>query len=361
MINGSSPQSAAAGMERPMAKAQLELLTSRAPKEATNHSAPAADRLDEMLSRYLGPAIVDAMGDPDVTEVYVNPQDHAIRFDTRTRGKVESGHSIDSHRVEMFLNAVATRLGVTLTNESPRLEAELPLETFGGSRLQGFVPPVTLGPAFNIRKPCAAIYSLDDYVRAGVLAQDQCIVLRSVVAERKNILVVGGTNTGKTTLANALLLEIALQFPNDRVVILEDTVELQCMARDRLALRTTKAVSLADLVRSALRTSPSRIIVGEVRGAEALDLLDAWATGHPGGIATVHASSAEGALHRLDRLAQRANVPPQTELVAEAVQLVVLIDGGHKSRRVTEIARIRGLDTNGQFVLQRLQPFGVHR
>lgn len=339
--------------------AQLELMTARTGRDTNTVAAPAVDRLDEMLSRYLGPAIVSAIGDPDVTEVYVNPQDHAIRLDTRSRGKIDSGYSIDAHRVEMFLNAVASRLGVTLTIEAPRLEAELPLETFGGSRLQGFIPPVALGPAFNIRKPSASIYSLDDYVKSGVLALDQCIVLRSVIAERKNILIVGGTNTGKTTLANAMLLEIAVQSPADRIVILEDTVELQCVARDQLALRTTATVSLAELVRSALRTSPSRIIVGEVRGSEALDLLDAWATGHPGGVATVHASSAEGALHRLDRLAQRANVPPQAELVAEAVQLIVVIDGGHKTRRVSEIVRVRGLDAAGRFVLQRLHPSGV--
>jgi type IV secretion system protein VirB11 len=200
-----------------------------------------------------------------------------------------------------------------------------------------------------------SIYSLDDYVAAGVLSEDQCIVLRATIGERKNVLVVGGTNTGKTTLANALLHEVSAQFPADRIVILEDTVELQCAARDQLALRTTSTVPLAGLLRSALRTSPSRIIVGEVRGAEALDLLDAWATGHPGGIATVHASSAAGALNRLDRLAQRANVPPQTQLVAEAVHLVVVIEGGHARRRVTEIARVRGLGSDGQFVLQRLQ------
>ena len=336
--------------------AQLELIPrNMKPDVAPQPGADATDRLEEMLGRYLGPSILGAIADPDVTEVYVNPQDCSVRYDTRSRGKVASGESIDAHRVEMFLNAVATRLGVTLTSATPRLEAELPARVFAGARLQGFVPPVTSGPAFNIRKPASSIYSLEDYVSAGVLADDQFVVLRAVIAERKNILVVGGTNTGKTTLANALLHEISIQFPADRVVILEDTVELQCCASDRLALRTTTAVSLAELLRSALRTSPSRIIVGEVRGSEALDLLDAWATGHPGGVATLHASSAEGALHRLDRLAQRANVPEQTELVAEAVHIVVVIEGGHARRRVAEIARVRGLDAHGSFVLQRLK------
>ena len=336
--------------------AQLELITGKAPAETTAWAgAEVSDRLEEMLGRYLGASILAAIGDPDVTEVYVNPQDCAVRYDTRSRGKVDSGEFIDGHRVEMFLNAVASRLGVTLTSASPRLEAELPVRVFAGARLQGFIPPVTAGPAFNIRKPASSIYSIDDYVASGVLAEDQAIVLRATIAERKNILVVGGTNTGKTTLANALLHEIAIQFPADRVVILEDTVELQCAARDQLALRTTTSTTLADLLRSALRTSPSRIIVGAVRGAEALDLLDAWATGHPGGVATLHASTAEGALTRLDRLAQRANVPPQAELVAEAVHLVVVIDGHHSRRRVTEITRVRGLDRRGHFVLQRLR------
>ena len=336
--------------------AQLELIPRNMKPDVTAQVGPdATDRLEEMLGRYLGPSIIGAIGDPDITEVYVNPQDCAIRYETRSRGKIESGESIDAHRVEMFLNAVATRLGVTLTSANPRLEAELPARVFFGARLQGFVPPVTSGPAFNIRKPAHSIYSLDDYVAAGVLTEDQGIVLRAIVAERKNILVVGGTNTGKTTLANALLHEIAAQFPADRIVVLEDTVELQCSASDQLALRTTSAVSLADLLRSALRTSPSRIIVGEVRGPEALDLLDAWATGHPGGVATLHASSADGALSRLDRLAQRANVPPQPELVAEAVHLVVLIEGGHARRRVAEIARVRGFDRDGHFALQRLR------
>jgi P-type conjugative transfer ATPase TrbB len=340
--------------------AQLELISRTGSHDVTSSpGVNVSDRLDEMLRRYLGAEIISAISDPDVTEIYVNPQDCAVRFETRSRGKIDSGTSIDAHRVEMFLNAVATHLDVTLTNATPRLEAELPTRVFAGARLQGFIPPVTAGPAFNIRKAASAIYSLDDYVASGVLSADQCVILRAAVAERKNILVAGGTNTGKTTLANAVLHEVALQFPADRIVILEDTVELQCAARDLLALRTTSAVSLADLLRSALRTSPSRIIIGEVRGAEALDLLDAWATGHPGGVATVHASSAEGALHRLDRLAQRANVPPQPDLIAEAVHIVVLIEGGHKTRRVSEIAQVAGLDADGRFMLQRSHPVGV--
>ena len=326
--------------------------------EDTSPSERAPDRLSEMLVRYLGPAVLPAFEDDDVTEVYVNPQDGAVRVDTRSRGKVDTGAQLAPHRVEMLLNAVAANVGATLTPDAPRLEAELPTPIFRGSRLQGFLPPVTSGPAFNIRKPPALVYPLDDYVRAGILSRAQRLVLRDAVQGHRNVLIAGGTNSGKTTLANAVLKEITDLFPQERLVILEDTVELQCAACDHLALRTGRQVTLAELVKSALRTSPNRIIVGEVRGSEALDLLDVWATGHPGGVATVHASSAEGALLRLDRLAQRANVPPQGPLVAEAIHLVVVIEGGNAGRRVSDLVRVSGLDVGGRYILHRFTPSG---
>lgn len=311
------------------------------------------ERYGEMMARYLGPVVLQAFADDDVTEIYVNPQDGAVRLDTRSRGRVSSGVQIDAHRLEMFLNSVASSLGVTLGADHPRIEAELPAAEFRGSRLQGFVPPVTPAPAFNIRKPPTVIYSLDAYVANGMVTAQQRAALRSAVLDHRNILIAGGTNSGKTTLANAVLKEVTDLFPQERVVILEDTVELQCAAVDHLALRSGPAVSLAQLVKSALRTSPNRIVVGEVRGGEALDLLDAWATGHPGGVATVHASSPDGALLRLDRLAQRANVPSQRHLIAEAIHLIVVIEGGNAGRRVTDLARVEGLDAHGQFVVRR--------
>ena len=311
----------------------------------------SAERYAEIIARYLGPNLSGLFADDDVTEIYVNPQESTVRVDTRSRGKITTGERMPAHRVEMLLNAVAASVGENLTPENPRLQAELPKPVFRGSRLQGFVPPVSTGPSFTIRKPPTVIYSLDDYVASSVISAAHRDELRRAVAEHRSIVIAGGTNTGKTTLANALLQEITQQFPHDRLVLLEDTVELQCAAQDHLALRTNGRVTLADLVRNTLRTSPDRIIVGEVRGAEALDLLDAWATGHPGGVATVHASSADGALLRLDRLAQRANVPPQASLVAEAVGLVVVIEGGNARRRVADIARVEGIGLDGRYQL----------
>ena len=244
--------------------------------------------------------------------------------------------------------------GLTLSREAPSIQAELPDVLFGGARLQGFLSPVTVGPCFVIRKPPVVLYPLEDYVRRGIISGAHRRALRRAAEDRWNVLIVGGTGTGKTTLANAMLKEITDVCPYHRIVILEDTRELQCAAADHVALRTADAVPLAHLVRQALRSYPDRIVVGEVRGAEALDLLDAWSTGHPGGLGTFHAQDALGALLRLDRLCQRAGVPSQRELIAEAVDLVVLIGGGHRRRLVKELVRVRGLDADGRFRLESL-------
>jgi P-type conjugative transfer ATPase TrbB len=176
-------------------------------------------------------------------------------------------------------------------------------------------------------------------------------VLRQAVRERKNILIAGGTSTGKTTLVNALLQEIATT--GDRVILIEDTVELQCLAADHVPLRTRfGVVSMRELVRSTLRLRPDRIVVGEVRGGEALDLLKAWGTGHPGGIATIHAGSALGALSRLEQLILEVTVTPPRALIAEAIDLIVFIAGRGQARRVDALVRVTGLDGDAY----RLEP-----
>jgi type IV secretion system protein VirB11 len=324
---------------------------------------PVAPDFAEMMARYLGGRVMQAFADEDVTELYVNPQDGAVRVETRRLGKLDTRCRLPRERVEMFLNAVAASHGGRLDAAHPSIQAELPQARFGGARLQGFVEPITQGPCFTIRKPPAVVYPLDSYVQQGRLPVAWRLALSEAIRTRQSILVVGGTNTGKTTLANALLREIGTARPTDRVVILEDTVELQCAASDHLALRTTADVTLRDLVKQALRTNPTRIVVGEVRDAAALDLLDAWATGHPGGIATLHATTVQGALLRLDRLAQRAGVPSQRALIAEAVQLVVLLQNtnvqGAAARRVTDLVGVTGLTEDGRYDLHRCTERGT--
>jgi type IV secretion system protein TrbB len=320
----------------------------------------------EMMARYLGPAVIAAITDDDVTEVYVNPQDSRVRVDTHSAGKRETGYRIAPERLEMFLNAAASAQGVEIGPSNPQIQTELPATVFGGARLQGFLPPLAAGAAFTIRKRPTRVYPLVSYVERGMLPDLWRRALEEAVVTRQTIVVCGATGSGKSTFANALLLVIAERCPGERIVILEDTVELQCPVADHLALRTTPELPLSALVKATLRASPTRIVIGEVRDASALDFLDAAATGHPGGVCTVHASSALGALERLDRLAQRANVPSQRALVAEAVDLVVVLSGGNApesasatdaperhARRVTDVVRITGLAPDGRFILHR--------
>lgn len=329
------------------------------PRAPASRAPATPDHVWEMMSRYLEPTIMAGFDDDDVTEIYLNPQDTCIRFETRSRGKVETGVSLERGRVEMFLNAVASAHSLTLNATTPSLQAELPDAQFRGSRLQGFLPPLTSGPCFVIRKPPRSVYTLTEYVQKGLLSDAHYLSLCDSIDARHNLLVIGGTNTGKTTFANALLYEIAMRHPSDRLLILEDTIELRCTARDVLALRTTAHVSLAQLVKMTLRASPTRIIVGEVRDAAALDLMDAWATGHPGGIATFHATDARGALLRLDRLAQRANVPSQVALIAEAVHRIVVMANSANGRHVTDLVRVESLTSEGHFHLQHCTAEGT--
>jgi type IV secretion system protein VirB11 len=242
---------------------------------------------------------------------------------------------------------VAHHVGAEVHSGAPRVSAELP-ET--GERFEGLLPPVVASPAFAIRKPAVAVFTLDDYVAGGIMTAAQAEALRDAVASRQNILVAGGTSTGKTTLTNALLAEVAKT--DDRVVLIEDTRELQCAAPNLVALRTKDGVvSLSDLVRSSLRLRPDRIPIGEVRGAEALDLLKAWGTGHPGGIGTIHAGTAIGAVRRLEQLIQEAVVTVPRALIAETIDLVAVLSGRGAQRRLAELARVDGLGPTGDYAI----------
>ncbi|MHB2266417.1 P-type conjugative transfer ATPase TrbB [Aliihoeflea sp. PC F10.4] len=292
-----------------------------------------------MLRTALGPAIARYLEDPSVVEVMLNP-DGRIWVDRLREGLVATGDVLIPADGERIVRLVAHHVGAEVHPGSPRVSAELP-ET--GERFEGLLPPVATAPAFAIRKPAVAVFTLSDYVAAGIMTDAQAEVLRLAVAMRRNILVAGGTSTGKTTLTNALLAEVAKT--SDRVVLIEDTRELQCAAPNLVALRTKDGVaSLSDLVKSSLRLRPDRIPVGEVRGAEALDLLKAWGTGHPGGIGTIHANTAIGALRRLEQLVQEAVVTVPRALIAETVDVIAVLSGRGSSRRLAEIALVEGLD-----------------
>jgi type IV secretion system protein TrbB len=322
---------------------------SNAPTALTNLSI-ALDRQTRMLRTAMGPAIARALEDPDVVEIMLNP-DGSLWLDKLGTGRMPSGTKLSPQDAERIIRLVAAHVKVEVHPSSPIVSAELP-ET--GERFQGVIPPVTVAPAFSIRKRALSIFRLSQYVLDGVMTEAQATALRQAVRERRNIVIAGGTSTGKTTLANALLQEVA--DTGDRVVLLEDTVELQCFCPDHVAFRTKPGVvSMQDLVRSTLRFRPDRIVVGEVRGGEALDLLKAWATGHPGGVATLHANSAAGALTRLEQLIAEAVVTVSRALIADAVEVIVFIAGRGRQRRIEELVRVVGLDAN-QYHLEPLIP-----
>jgi type IV secretion system protein VirB11 len=297
-----------------------------------------------MLRTALGASIERLLEDPGVVEVMLNP-DGRIWVDRLSQGLADSGERLSAADGERIVRLVAHHVGAEVHARSPRVSAELP-ET--GERFEGLLPPVVAAPAFAIRKPAVAVFTLGDYVTAGIMTDHQAEVLRGAVTARVNILVAGGTSTGKTTLTNALLAEVAKTA--DRVVIIEDTRELQCAAPNLVALRTKDGVAtLSDLVRSSLRLRPDRIPVGEVRGAEALDLLKAWGTGHPGGVGTIHAGSAIGALRRLEQLIQEAVITVPRALIAETIDLVAVLAGRGSARRLVELAHVDGLGADGDY------------
>ena len=309
----------------------------------------AQGRRRQMLQTAFGTTIAAALSDPTVLEVMVNP-DGKLWIDRAAQGRADTGERIGGAEAERIIRLVAAHVRREVTDKTPIVSAELP-DT--GERFEGVMPPVAIAPCFSIRKPAEVLFSLADYVTSGIISPIQADALRRAVRDRRTIVVVGGTSSGKTTLVNALLAEVATL--DERVVILEDTRELRCAAADVVALRTKPGVaSLADLVRSTLRLRPDRIVVGEVRGPEALDMLKAWNTGHPGGITTVHANSPLSALYRLEQLVQEAVVTVPRDLIAQAIEILVFLDGRGNKRRVTAILELTGIDDDGNYILKPL-------
>jgi len=302
-----------------------------------------------MLRTALGADVAAWLEDPAVVEVMLNP-DGRLWVDRLSEGLADTGEELSVADGERIVRLVAHHVGAEVHAGAPRVSAELPGTR---ERFEGLLPPVVAAPVFAIRKPAVAVFTLEDYVRAEIMPDDAAAALCDAITSRANILVAGGTSTGKTTLTNALLAEVAKS--SDRVVLIEDTRELQCLTPNLVALRTKDGVaSLSDLVRSSLRLRPDRIPIGEVRGAEALDLLKAWGTGHPGGIGTIHAGSALGALRRLEQLIQEAVITVPRAMIAETIDLIAVLSGRGSARRLSELARVEGLDATGDYQIQPL-------
>lgn len=302
------------------------------------------------LRHALGGIVLSALADPDVVEVMLN-DDGTLWVEKSGVMSCEGEMSVVDGM--SILSQVSSSLNRELSYSNPFVEGELPLD---GSRFQGVAPPAVERPIFAIRKRAARIYTLDDYVRNRVLSFNQAELIRQAIVNKQNILVVGGTGTGKTTFCNALLHEIARLCPEVRMLILEDTKELQCSLKNRCFLRATRWTSLGDLSVAVNRLRPDRISVGEVRaGGPALEMLKLWNTGHPGGMCTVHANSAYSGLTRLDQLVQEVSQSPQSLLIGEAVNMAVFLKRTNNGRKVEEIIRVKGYDqAERRFVVERV-------
>lgn len=299
----------------------------------------AQDRKVAALKQAMGPVIAAALADRMVVEVMVNP-DGKIWVDKIGEGRSFTGQSLDSADADRILRLLADHVGEVVTRDRPRVSATLP-ET--GERFQGAFMPIVPSPAFAIRKRPEVVFTLDDYVEQSIMTAGQAAAIRAAAVNRDNLLIVGGTGSGKTTLANAILAEPA--FATDRVVLIEDTAELQCSAEDKVQMltkRTEPVVTMTDLVRDTLRLRPDRIIIGEVRDGSALDLLKAWNTGHPGGLATIHANSALEGLTRLEDLIGEATPRIPYRAITQAINVVIFIERAPSGRRVREVSRLVG-------------------
>lgn len=291
------------------------------------------DRLHRKIHRELGKEIIDALADKSVVEIMLN-SDGRLWVDKLGEGMSLIGEMSQPNALAL-MGTIANSLDTVVTKESPILEGELPID---GSRFEGLIPPVVAKPVFTIRKKALMVFGLDDYVDKAIMTNQQKLLIGQAVLDKQNILVVGGTGSGKTTLTNAIIAEMVNLTPNDRLVIMEDTAEIQCKAENAVILRTSINVNMQTLLKATMRLRPDRIIVGEVRGAEALALLKAWNTGHPGGIATLHANSADSGLVRLEQLIAEAGINADMKaLINEAVDLVIFIQKKGGRRVVSEI------------------------
>lgn len=316
-------------------------LTASDPKSPSTLSNRAEHdkRIAEKIRRELGQQICELLKDSTVIEIMLNPD--GTLWVERLGAPMEKIGTLPASRAESLMGTVASTLHTQITALHPILECELPMD---GSRFEALIPPVVAGPTFTIRKKASKIFTLDNYVESGIMTQVQCEAIKAAVHNRRNVLVVGGTGTGKTTLTNGIIDYIATAYPQHRIVIIEDTGELQCSAKNVVILRAVDHIDMTRLLKATMRLRPDRILVGEVRDGSALALLKAWNTGHPGGVATIHANSAPAGLIRMEQLVAEATQAPMHALIAEAVDLIVSIEKTAGGRRINEVVTVEGCD-----------------
>ncbi|RWI83819.1 P-type conjugative transfer ATPase TrbB [Mesorhizobium sp.] len=307
-------------------------------------------RLIRKLQEALGDQLCVALDDATVVEIMLNP-DGRLFIERLGHGVAPAGE-MSAATAEIVIGSVAHALRSEADDDRPIVSGELPI---GGHRFEGLLPPVVASPAFTIRRRASRLIPLDAYVAARIMTEHQASLIRNAIAARMNIVISGGTGSGKTTLANAVIAEIIETAPEDRMVILEDTAEIQCAAENAVALHTSDTIDMGRLLKSTMRLRPDRIIVGEVRDGAALTLLKAWNTGHPGGVTTIHSNTAESALRRLEQLTAEASQQPMREVIGEAVDLIVSIERTPRGRVVRDVLHVESF-VNGHYRTESYSP-----
>ncbi|MDR1397159.1 MAG: P-type conjugative transfer ATPase TrbB [Desulfarculales bacterium] len=308
------------------------------------------DKLLAGLKHSFGPEILNALDDPEIIEIMLNP-DGGLWMESLGRPMEHCGY-ISQDKALLILGYIASSLSTTVTVERPIVEGELP---YFGCRFEGIIPPIVEAPTFSIRKPAGKVFTLEDYVSRGIMDISLLPIIHEAVEQYANIIVVGGTGSGKTTFINAIIDSIAKICPDDRLTIIEDTKELQSKSRNTVFLRTSDFVNTRRLVKVVMRLRPTRILIGEVRDETALDLLKAWNTGHPGGVSSVHANSAEEGIYRIEELVAEATSAPKQRLISMAIQLIIYIERTPSGRKVSQVIRMKGFDSvNQQYKLERI-------
>jgi P-type conjugative transfer ATPase TrbB len=313
-----------------------------------NRHQETGDRHVENLLRLMGERISELLAEEDVTDINFNPPKPGERDGTlwviRHGRPKEAVGTMSVANAEALIGAVASTMGNAAQRNSPIVDGVLLTDR---SRFWGAIDPIVEGAAFAIRKKAKSVIPLSTYVQRGQMTVRQMERLESAICNRENMLISGGTGSGKTTLMDACIHSMVRLKPDYRIVTIQDTDELRCGAEDCLSMLTSSNITMRDLLKAALRALPTVILIGEVRGPETLDMLMAWNTGHPGSIATIHSNIGDprSALRRAELLVGFTTQAPMQKLVAETVHLIVCIGlDKNVGRRVTQIASVKGYD-----------------
>ncbi len=307
----------------------------------------------EMIKKTLGNIFLEKLEDPNVIEIMCN-SDGSLWIDELGKGMSKVGH-INTYNIKVAINIIASMLKITATKETPIIEGEFPLDN---SRFAAQLPPIVSSPTFALRKKASLVFTLENYVENGMMTEFQKEIIKEAIKEHKNIVIVGGTSSGKTTLTNACIDYMSKIAVEERIIIIEDTGEIQCKAANAVLFHTSVYTSITDLLKTTLRMRPDRIIIGEVRDHTALDLLDAWSTGHPGGISTIHANNSLQALDRIEGLVSRHNNAPDDKkaVIGNAVDFIINIRKTGTKRKVEEILQLEGYDKNkNEYIFKYIQ------